>query len=329
MIVLCVMRISAFITSIIVVSFLVIVGCGERDDSALEGAAVAENVITGRCSENDGGDAIYKFGRLTFSYTDRFGKSKTDIHDDRCNGNVLTEYYCNKDTVGINEVTCKDGCREGACGGCGNKIIDATETCSSCPQDVKCAAGEFCAGGKCVRNATSVELNGCTAKGFVWERGREYLLMNDVNVTKLPCFTIATDDVILNCKKHTLRAPNAKEVKESMILVSQARNVTVKNCIIRDAYGGITLQRAPVSAVAENVINVTGLGIGLFNYSSNTNVSNNTVCGARMDMKCDLSSTGYGRGNWFKLITSCKGGWPQLSRQYLKCGSPAVDVSWR
>ncbi len=326
--------IKPMVVVIVCALLLFIMGCSSLEDTssdtALQGAAVAENVVvTGRCSENDGGDAIYKFGRLTFSYTDRFGKSKTDIHDDRCTEKVLTEYYCNKDTVGINEVSCKDGCREGACGGCGNKIVDATETCSNCAQDVKCAAGEFCAGGKCISSASPLELNSCTKSWFVWERGKEYLLTQDVNATKLPCFTITTDDVILNCKKHTLRAPKVKEVKESMIVVSRARNVTVKNCIIRDAAGGISLHYAPAGAVAENVINVTELGIGLFNYSTNTNVSNNTVCGARMDMQCGPTSSGYGRGNWFALINSCKGGWPQLSRQYLKCGARAVDVSLR
>ena len=311
---------------------LFIIGCSssedEPSDTTLQGAAVAEQaVVTGTCSENDGGDSPYKIGRLTFSYTDRLGKGKTDIHDDRCTGNTLTEYYCNKDTVGMKEVSCKDGCREGACGGCGNGVVDATETCSSCAVDVKCAAGELCAAGKCVRSAPPVELKGCTTSG--WERGREYFLTKDVNVTKLPCFTIATDDVILDCKKHTLRAPTLKNVKENMIVVSWARNVTVKNCIIREAYGGISLQHAPISTVAGNMINVTGLGIGLFNYSTNVNVSNNTACEARLGMQCGPTSLGYGRGNWFTLIQSCKGGWPQLSRQYLKCGARAVDVSWK
>ncbi len=57
---------------------------------------------------------------------------------------------------------------------CGNAVVDAEETCSSCPQDVACAAGQLCQVNQCVEVACqdsddgrNIEEKGVT-KGLEW-----------------------------------------------------------------------------------------------------------------------------------------------------------------
>ncbi len=71
--------------------------------------ALAEN-----CTETDEGEDYEEKGVLTL--TNSTNSSVSENMTDSCNDdNTLLEYFCEGNTVGTNEETCRYGCEEGAC----------------------------------------------------------------------------------------------------------------------------------------------------------------------------------------------------------------------
>lgn len=54
---------------------------------------------------------------------------------------------------------------------CGNSLIDAGETCSTCAKDAKCAEGEICKTGKCEKNLEAKNITGKIGEEFELTQG--------------------------------------------------------------------------------------------------------------------------------------------------------------
>ncbi|HIH11602.1 TPA: hypothetical protein HA241_05395 [Candidatus Woesearchaeota archaeon] len=141
---------------ILFVFFIFVLSCtppppgGSGEDTALAGQAVAGRTT---CKDTRVDTCVETEGSITYTMSGVF-KTLTNF----CSGKRVVDYSCSrKDLLRLCNVPCSasqtciqsDATTAKCVPLCGNGKVDAGETCSSCPRDVRCAASEQCQTGVC------------------------------------------------------------------------------------------------------------------------------------------------------------------------------------
>lgn len=164
------------------------------EESALAGQAIAlgcRDVSVESCTDIAGSAQT-----TTASRTDRSGRvtpGRSTSFADRCqSGNTAFDYSCASATsLRLCRTQCEgsETCNAGRCATtCGNLRIDRGETCSSCPADVRCATGQNCQEGQCVRIRTpTVTVTGETSPivNVVTTESATIVQVNDIPVLQV------------------------------------------------------------------------------------------------------------------------------------------------
>ena len=94
----------------VVLSLLLVVGC-VQGNGAVAGQAIGTQ-SNPTCTDSDGGIEQYIKGQVTTN------NNPDEVYFDNCgtNGIILAEKYCKQDnSVGVTELSCQNGCIDGAC----------------------------------------------------------------------------------------------------------------------------------------------------------------------------------------------------------------------
>jgi hypothetical protein len=83
----------------------------EINESPLQEGVIDNSEV---CSDSDGGVFFFDKGEVSFDTGFLFFNWKTEVSD-KCDGNVLLEYYCSVGGAVNGRVECENGCFDGAC----------------------------------------------------------------------------------------------------------------------------------------------------------------------------------------------------------------------
>ena len=112
---------------------------------------------------------------------------------------------------------------------------------------------------------------------IVLKQSGVYMLVRDVLDRRGTCMQVIADNVVLDCQGHVIKGVGGGYG----VYVEGARNVTIRNCILRNWGIGIHLKYVLNGTLENNVIfNSTGDGISLI-YSAYVVLRNNTVSYSR------------------------------------------------
>lgn len=143
--------------------------CPDKTD-CIDGKCIKKEII---CTDDDGYN-ISTFGKVTIDDNSGF----LDVHEDKCNNNLLTEYYCNANRLASENVTCPTltQCVNGYC-----KPNTNSTGCTDSDGITREIAGSVVASGK-------LYVDTCITDSSVLEY---YCQGNEVKSAVLPCIVIS------------------------------------------------------------------------------------------------------------------------------------------
>jgi len=153
-----------------------------------------------------------------------------------------------------------------------------------------------------------------------------YVLTRDINTNAIVCMVIAASDVVLDCQGHVIEGKGLSGI----IVGSEVKNVTVRNCILRyweygiylygvdfgvlegnemyNCYYGIRLEYGLNNTIMSNTITTSDEGYGIYLIGSHLNsLKNNRIVGFDYGIELDDSTRNTIQGNYV-----CEADWEEI-----------------